>query len=227
MSADREKALARFLADVKDHRLTVIHEDGVHRHLRFQKPGTMCMHFDLITWPGYLCYTGDMGTYVFTRIHDMLEFFRGGKPDNLFYSIDRRYWAEKVEAQDKGAGLKEFSEAKFTRAVMEYLVEWIRARREETTKEERRELWDAVIDEVVRADGDSDGMRKQIAANDFHHRVDLTDGTHVNFYFQDFWERNVEEWTHRFTWCCYALRWAVHQYDTHKEAQAATEGAEA
>lgn len=54
----------------------MLHEDGIYRHIRFRQPGTMCMHFDLITWPGYLCYTGDMGTYVFTRLADMFEFFR-------------------------------------------------------------------------------------------------------------------------------------------------------
>ena len=66
----------QFLRDVAEHTMTVIREDGVSRHIRFAKPGTSCMHFDLITWPGYLCYTGDMGTYVFQRLTDMFEFFR-------------------------------------------------------------------------------------------------------------------------------------------------------
>ena len=92
-----------FLKDVDQHVMEVIHEDGVFRHLRFKQPGTVCMHFDLITWPGRLCYTGDMGTFVFSRIHDMLEFFR---PDAYaiaapFKRIDRNYWAEKVDASGR------------------------------------------------------------------------------------------------------------------------------
>jgi len=212
--------LDRFLRDVKDHQMTVIHEDGLHRHLRFQKPGTMCMHFDIITWPGYLCYTGDMGTYVFTRLPDMLKFFRADKPDDIFRYIDRRYWAEKVEAQDKHGGIKKFSEEKFNRAVIRHLVEWMREHREETTKTARRYLWEEAISDVIFADGGSDGMRKQTAAHDFSHRVHLKGGSDKLFYFRDFWETNVEEWTGRFTWCCLALRWAIHQYDTQKAEQA-------
>lgn len=68
-----------FLADVAAHQIHVLRDDGVHRHIRFKRPGTYCMQFDLITWPGYLCYTGDMGTYVFNRLEDMFEFFRTGR----------------------------------------------------------------------------------------------------------------------------------------------------
>jgi hypothetical protein len=200
----------QFLAEVKDHKLTVIHEHGVHRHPRFQEPGTMCMHFDLITWPGYLCYTGDMGTYVFTRLRDMFEFFRRPKDRELFQWIDRRYWAEKVEAADKHDGLKEFSPEKFKRAVMTDLVNWIRNCRDDTSPEERRALWDEVVDRVIEIDDDMNGTRSQAAANDFSLHINAEVG---DFYFQDFWDHNVEEWTHRFEWCCHALRWGIEQYD--------------
>ena len=65
-----------FLKDVAEHQMTVLRDDGVNRHVQFRRPGTICMGFELITWPGYLCYTGDMGTYVFRRLEDMFEFFR-------------------------------------------------------------------------------------------------------------------------------------------------------
>lgn len=199
-----------FLKDIADHEMTVLREDGVYRHIRFKRPGTVCMHFDLITWPGSLCYTGDMGTFVFARLHDMLVFFR---PDAYakeapFKRIDRGYWAKKVEASARD-GVTEFSEEKFNRAVMEHLVTWIRDHRAETTKEERRDLWEAVTSEVIGADSDSGGYRKQCAAHDFIHKVNLGQ----KFYFRDFWEVNVEEYTQRFAWCCYALRWAVMKYD--------------
>lgn len=210
---DSEKA--RFLIDVKDHQMRVIHESGVHRHLRFSAPGTMCMHFDIITWPGYLCYTGDMGTYVFTRVLDMLTFFRGDRPSDPFRHIDRRYWAQKVEAQDKHDGIKEFSEDKWKRAVMDHLIEWIRNHREDTTKEERRSLWEAVIDEVLEIEGDHHGYRQQAATHDFTHKVNDQLRT---FHFEDFFEKTLDEYTGRFTWCCLALRWAINVYDASKEA---------
>lgn len=207
-----------FMKDVANHKLTVVRDEGLYRHLRFSKPDTMCMHFDLITWPGYLCYTGDMGTYVFTRLKDMFVFFRDGhdKDGNIFRYIDKRYWAEKVEAGDKCNGIRKFSEEKFNRAVMGDLIEWLRSHRQDTTKEDRRELWDAVVRDVIGADGDSGGYRKQVAAHDFSHEVNIDVGT---FWFKDFWEHNVDEFTTRFVWCCYALRWGVDQYDQAKKAQ--------
>ena len=69
----------QFTSDIAQHQMQVIRDDGVSRHLRFKRPNTMCMHFDLLTWPGYLCYTGDMGTYVFRRLEDMFPFFRRGE----------------------------------------------------------------------------------------------------------------------------------------------------
>jgi hypothetical protein len=205
----------QFLKDVEGHKLTVIRNDGLYRHIRFAKPGTRCMSFELVTWPGYLAYTGDMGSYVFTRLDDMFEFFRCGASGQPWHRIDRRYWAEKCEAVDRG-GIKEFCEETFNRVILERLVTWIRDRRDRTTKEERRELWDAVISEVIHADGDSGGYRKQCAAHDFSHRVN----SDLLFYFQDLGESSVERYTYRFVWCCYALAWGIGQFDKLGEQKA-------
>lgn len=208
---------SKFLKDVADHEMIIIRDDGLHRHIRFKQSGTYCMHFDLITWPGYLCYTGDMGTFVFQRLRDMFEFFRTDREhlrlrDGRTLAINPSYWGEKLEAVDRSGdcgSYREFSEEKFDRAVMGYLVEWIRGQAYKTTKEERRELWNAVVSDVIGAEGDSGGYRKQCAAHDFHHRVN----DRIEFYFQDFWERSVTDYTNRFIWCCYALAWGIAQYD--------------
>src|SRR5690348_13144744 len=93
-----------FLKDVSTHEMIVIRDDGANRHIRFKRPGTSCMYFDLITWPGYLCYTGDMGTYVFSRLEDMFEFFRTDRDYNKRkgreLSINPKYWGEKLQAVD-------------------------------------------------------------------------------------------------------------------------------
>lgn len=214
MSNDQICSAERFLKDVESHELIVLHDDGVYRHIRFKKPGTNCMHFDLVTWPGYLAYSGDMGCYVFSRLDDMFVFFRTDRkhsPDGL--RINLGYWSEKLMAVDgsrRAASAKEFSEEKFNRAVLEDLVGWIRGNAYRTTKDERRDLWDAVMSEVIGADGDSGGYRKQAAAHDFSHLVNKKIG---HFYFQDFWEHDVTEYTFRFVWCCYALAWGIAKYD--------------
>lgn len=209
----------RFLKDVAEHEMLVLHEHGVYRHLRFKRPGTGCMHFDLITYPGYLVYSGDMGCFVFSRLEDMFVFFRTDRSvlNGRRLAINLGYWSEKLQAVDGGRnhveGVKEFDEEKFTRCVMEDLVGWIRHHREECTKEERRALWEAVLDEVIGADSDSGGYRKQCAVHDFSHRVNADYG---DFYFQDFFEHNVTEYTFRFVWCCYAIAWGVLKYDEAK-----------
>ena len=194
-----------FLNDIANHEMHVVRDDGVNRHLRFKRPDTMCMHFDILTWPGYLCYTGDMGTYVFCRTTDMLEFFRAGKNDKP-YRINFRYWAEKVEAADKDDGLDEFSVEKFKAEVRDYF-EQATDDEDEWTAERKAALWEEIDCDVIGRVGDYGEGEAWAALRDFNH-----DG----FRFED-WERNCKEYSHRFLWCCHALEWAVRTYDAAQE----------
>lgn len=71
---------ARVVADLETHEMHVLHDDGLYRHIRFKRPGTLMYHFDLITWPGVLAVNGDMGSYMFSRVTDMFTFFTGSLP---------------------------------------------------------------------------------------------------------------------------------------------------
>ena len=205
-----------FLKDVQNHVIEIFRDDGVNRHIRFRKPGTMCMHFDLITWPGYLCYTGDMGTYVFQRLEDMFEFFRRGNKDKLF-QIDFRYWAEKLQAVDSSCGkgsATEFSKERFTAVINDYRLRWIRDAKADgcLNKAFRRELWQAVEDEVLSGyDDDEHEMYRR--ANEFSWQP-LPH--HPTYSFNDLWDHRFTEYTHHFTWCCYALAWSINKYDEGK-----------
>jgi hypothetical protein len=66
----------RFLSDVRDHKLMIIKDDPPYRHIRLSRPGSSTYLFELVTYPGYLCYSGDMGCYVWSRVADMFTFFR-------------------------------------------------------------------------------------------------------------------------------------------------------
>ena len=208
----------QFLHDVRDHKLTILRDDGVYRHIRLSKPGDNDMRFDLVTWPGHLAYAGDMGDYTFCRLPDMFQFFRSGSG-----RINPQYWSEKLTAVDKCDGLKQFSEEKFNRAVMDDLVSWIREQRQDTTREQRRELWDRVVDEVIQIDDGQSGYRKRAAAHDFRHSFGRY--SDQSFEFNDFWENNVEEYTFRFLWCCYAIVWGIQRYDEAKVELAKLEAA--
>jgi hypothetical protein len=201
MTMGRHPTEASFLRDVAGHEMTVRLDSGLYRSIRFQRPGTWNMAFDIATWPGFLCFSGDMGCYVFSRVPDMLEFFRG-KPEGPL-RIDLGYWAEKVQAQDRCCGVEEYSPEKFR----ERVDWWLTSGGDEGPPQDLR---DAVADEVLsRADdGEHEAMR---AAMEFEHE---------GFRFEDFWEARVRDYTHRFVWCCYALAWAVRKYDAETVAVA-------
>lgn len=216
----------RFLRDVAAHEIIVIRDDGVNRHIRFKRPETSSMYFDLITWPGHLCYTGDMGTYVFQRTEDMFGFFRKRGLD----CIDCGYWAEKIVAADR-TGVSKFSHEKFQSMVRSRVAD-----DEENNKPDDdaqaiakhaaayAELRAAVKDEVENADDNS--TRCYDAANDFRHDGEAWQEFHgkdAEFEFTDVWDDfdfATKQYTFRFLWCCYALAWAISQYDAAKQGKA-------
>lgn len=205
----------QFLQEVATHVMEVIRDDGLYRHIRFCEPGTMMQHFDLITWPGYLCYCGDMGTFVFTRLEDMFQFFRTDRRGNDGLYINKSYWSEKLIAVDghrDGGKAKEFSADMFKKAINRYRIDWIRTTKERhwLDKEQRRALWEDVDNTVLYRleDGEHYAMT---AAYEFTHRAGGRE-----FVFQDLWDHTFTDYTHRFVWCCYALAWGIKKYDAAK-----------
>lgn len=185
----------RFLNDVKEHKMTIIKDDGLYRHIRFKQPETNNMYFDLVTWPGYLCFCGDMGEYVFTRIRDMFEFFRGQPKGGKEIYINTGYWSEKCVAMDKNGKIEEFSPDKFIETI-KYIL-----KNEEDVSGELRE---AVESEVLAYASDGE-ERAYDRAMSFEWQG--------RCYFQDFYEHNCRDYTYSFVWCCYALAWGIKQYD--------------
>jgi hypothetical protein len=197
-----------FLKDVATHEMHILHEDGIYRHIRFKQPNSGLMHFDLITYPGFLVYSGDMGCYVFSRLNDMFEFFRTDRQGDDKLYINLGYWAEKLQAVDGNkhdANAMEFDEDAFRRVINEYRVNWMR--NSGIDKDQRRDLWEdvesAVLDRIY--DGETVAYH---SAYDFSHSV----GSKV-FQFDDLFEHNFRRYTFSFVWCCYALAWGIKKYD--------------
>lgn len=205
---DQKKEEEDFLKNVATHEMKIIRDDGVARHIRFKRPNTGCMHFDLITWPGYLCYTGDMGTYVFSRIEDMFEFFRTDRDDYNFnlngLSINPSYWGEKLQAIDKNDGFKQYSPDKFHLVVNDIIDRHIA---DEGLTDEQAESLREAIEEYVFANNDESEEMAHAAAREFEHE---------GFEFSDFWEHDLKDYSFRFMWCCYALAWGIKKYDEAK-----------
>lgn len=193
--SSRHPTEQNFLKDVAEHELQVVQELGLHRHLKFKKPGTYHMHFHIVTWPGYLAFSGDMGCFVFSRLPDMFEFFRGRSKEEL--EINLGYWSEKIEATNKHRGHKEFSPELFEENIKRWLTE----------REATKATIDEVTEEVLSATHDGEYPAMQAAM-----QFKSADG----FRFTDFWEVDCREYTFHFVWCCYAIAWAIRKYDAAK-----------
>jgi hypothetical protein len=190
-----------FLRDVAEHQVQILRDDGVYRHIRFKRPSTSDMHFDMITWPWCLCYTGDMGTYVFRRLEDMFQFFRAGRcqfQKGHELRINPGYWAEKVEGADCHDGIKEYRAEKFRARITEWIDDMGAS----------PELREAVEDEILSCADEGEHEARRAVRLFEHNGEDV---------FQDFQEIDLTEYTHRFMWCCYALAWGIQKYDDAKK----------
>lgn len=202
-----------FLKQVESHKMTVLKEDGIYRHLRFQRPGTRCMSFDIVTWPGYLVYTGDMGSYTFMRLRDMFEFFR--KPPGKESNIDFRYWAEKCEAHDRADGIDKFCLDRFGEEVY-YHFKLFCEGEEDLTEEEVNDLAEELQTSLSLVDNEHEAYQ-MIGSFDHEIRPRAFGKRRLGFAFVGGEFGRCREWSYRFQWCCYALPWAIKMYDEAKE----------
>lgn len=200
------------LKDLAEHKMQVIRDDGVHRHIRFKRPQSGTYWFDLITWPGTLCIDGDMGTFVFRRIEDMFEFFRSDREYALRkgskLAINPSYWGEKIQATCKSGGHKEFSKERFRDAVKHEFDSWVEM--QEPEDDVKAELWEE-LEQRVLPHADDGYTRAVDAAIEFE-----PDDEAVLFEMVDFWDHRLEDYTYHFIWCCYAIAWGIQQYDDSK-----------
>lgn len=190
-----------FLRCVREHEMKILRDDNLDRHLRFKRPQTSNEYFDLITWPGSLCFTGDMGTFVFSRIADMFEFFRDERA-NGHLRINTGYWSEKLDAADRRTGgYERFEPEKFRQQVMRY------ARESGASRAILQQIKDNVL--PYADDGESRAFEKACGFNS------------NGFTLQDFWEIDCREYTYHFVWCCYGIVWGIKQYDKFKATTSA------
>lgn len=190
-----------FLSDVKDHQLTVVRDDGIHRHIILGKPGTMNREFEILTFPGYLVYVGDMGSFTFRRLPDMFKFFRGE-------GINTGYWSEKLQAVDKHDGYHGYSEDRFKEAIKEDFEGWFWGELSDEQESQRKEAWEELENEMSYWNCESYDLAVSKALD---YTCPITGYT-----FQDFWEHDLNEYSYYFVWCCYAVQWAIQKYDEEK-----------
>ena len=217
MTCKENKVGEKFIADVANHKMAVVADDGgVCRSLRFSK-GSIDQSFQITTWPNHLCISGDMGTLVFSRLNDMFNFFgsKGLNPKGGYY-INAGYWAEKLESGD----VKRFSEEEAKYSLKDWLKDY-------ASDELDREISDdalTVIVDSLACDYDSragfiDSLPSSIELSDFD--SSFPDGVNDEIEFEGYVDNingaygdyeNLDCYTDRYIWLLNAIVWGIIQY---------------
>lgn len=185
----------RFDRETSEHTMTVLRDDGLYRHLRFQQPGTSMYYFDLVTWPGVLAISGDCGAYMFSRIDDMFRFFESQRD-----GINPHYWSEKLRAPEQ-RGVKAYS----VEAFKERVLEWLTDSTGDIEEDEAAELREAVYEQIL---DDPDGYLHDEGVA----RLRLHEFEHAGRHIVDDWEWSFWEYDNQFLWCCWAIVRGIAEY---------------
>lgn len=199
----------QFLLDVKHHKMSIKHDDGVYRHVLFKrkyKGVNEDVHwFELTTWPKHICISGDMGCYVLARLkytldpclEDMFRFFRTKQ-----LGINPIYWSEQLQSNSAQEGFREFSEEKFLANVREHFDMLF----SDYSKKQQEDAWLKL---------DSELLFDLVGESPDKHYSQLMDYEFDDFpeRFTDFWEYDSNTYTYHFIWCLRAINWGIRQYD--------------
>jgi len=192
----KENILENFEKDTKDHKLDILLDQGIYRHLKLRRPNTGIFGFDIITWPGYLAISGDMGCYVFSRVNDMFTFF-----SKDYTKINLGCWAEKVQAQEKHSGIEKWSQDRLHSQLL------YRIKDQFEDEQKQQECVDSIKD---------CGLWDACDAYEAHEAAESFDGFE-GFDLTDFWEINCNDYTYQYIWCCHAICWAINKYEEAKK----------
>lgn len=200
---DYAASAARFAAETRGHELTVRHEDGLYRHLRFESPERGSIGpFELITWPYNLVVkAGWTFHFDIDATPDMFDLFR---KTALTGQINPGYWSEKVRAgRDEVDG---FSNELFEQQVKEHVVRAIR----------EGDAPRGIGAEVTRDIFEWGDISHEAGA-----RKELEDFRFQDWTFGETWEWNFRDYTPGFLHCCRAIRHGIDLWDSARKAVAA------
>ena len=178
----------KFLTNVKNHKMRILCDIGIYRHVKFSGNLSSDYDFEIVTSPGTLLIKGAMGTFVFGGIEDLFELFRS--PEESL-KIDPEYWSEKVISESEPR--TSFSTEKFTTEIRKFLE----------NNEAKQSVKYMAEEEIIPFAHINERLAlESVMGFEFE-----------GFTFEGFEEINTSELTYRFLWNCYAIVWAIRQYD--------------
>ena len=202
-----------FKKAIQNHGMGILLDEDQHRNISFKSPeDSFVAAFNLITWPGHLCISGDYGSFVFQARTDMFGFF------NQDY-INPDYWSEKLVAKDVVKGHKEYS----FEVLKENIESYIESHWEFTSHEQEARVR-AKIEKHIYSLPEVQEIKRDayIAVDNFTYK--LSDEPNWNasvfsttrdvslFQFDSFYEYDSDVYTYRYLWCLNAIVWGVKKY---------------
>lgn len=187
----------RFNKNIKKHKMTILKDDGLYRHLHFADPQDSHYWFDIVTYPHNLIISGDRNTFHFSRIEDMFKFFIMDDRDfNKKNVINPHYWSEKIK------GGKDHIEVYSEDAVKAYVKERFKNYTEDhgIRGEEKKELWEKIQENILDYPDDQHNVYKNLYHFDGNNMFEDTDF-------------NFNEFSLSYIWCCYAIVWGITKYN--------------
>lgn len=198
-----EQILDRFLEDIKNHELTIHLDQGLYRDLTVAIPGSSDYHYHITTRPGYLFFSGDMGSFTFSRLPDMFNFFRSNNSNR----INPWYWHEKLEAVCKRGGATTFDFEHVQERLKDYLANFI---------ENLDPLDEDDLSKIEEATEAVDNFCNYLDESEWEYVHAINDWDSYNaggMTLDDFWESRPEKLTHHYLWTCHAIVHAIKLYD--------------
>jgi hypothetical protein len=238
--SDYPEIAERFARDTRWHKMTILHDDGLYRHLRCQSRKHGMYWFDIVTWPGSLAIRGDLNAaYVFSRTSDMFGLFRI-RTDG----INPGYWSEKLPEG--------------RRSVETYSPDLLRWNIRQALRDEYEDLLTGLLADTAKQYGlDVEHLRPELAkpchtqARDYMRKLRAAINEHLfdpwspyiveyedsaltgiddftfvsdegrKFEFDGWQEWDVRDYDWSFLWACHAIVWGIQQYDAAKAAEKA------
>lgn len=199
----------QFLESIKNHRVNIVRDDGIHRHIVMSKGGSD-MRYEIITCPWFLFYCGDMGAFTFRRLEDNFVFFRSRSNELV---INPGYWHEKLEAVDRCNGSLVYSSNLFREAVKSHFEAYFEV--DTIESETKAAIWARIEEEVLPYAEEHEAYAFSAVDNFRYLGKKPRPGVEgpVLFEFVDFWEANLKEYTYLYIWCLYAIVHAIMEYD--------------
>jgi len=221
--SEPELTAEQFFEQVKNHKMIVEMDNGVNRCLLFRNPESPYnRYFRIVTYHGSLCISGDMGCAVFQRLDDMFEFFRM-EEEHTELCINPDYWGEKLQTESKFGKSIIFDEERYEEIIREEFkrhcdcwsnLDWesINDPEDENHAQPFPKTWKAVEEELLCSIDNQYDAREAVDSFSFKEQ-DFT------FQITDFWDYHLMKYSVHHLWRCYAIVWAITQYDKWKVEQ--------